>query len=119
MNTYIDIGGSEVLTLHGALLVYWGRSHGFVTWHEVRRAASDGAPFLGEARALTTYFIHHIGEGLGTSVPTEVFPENFLARTSEVMVRWTPATARTMFFAAHDKDAYRLKGQRFFQPPLV
>jgi PRTRC genetic system protein B len=24
-----------------------------------------------------------------------------------------------MFFAAHDKDAYRLNGQRFCQPPLV
>jgi PRTRC genetic system protein B len=35
------------------------------------------------------------------------------------MAWWTPATARTMFFAAHDKDAYRLNAHRFFQPPLV
>ena len=119
MNAYVDIGGTEILTLQGALLVYRGRNRGFVTWHEVRRNASEGAPFLGEAQELTTDFIHHLAEGLGTSVPTEIFPENLLARTAEIMAWWTPASARTMFFAAHDKDAYRLSGQRFFQPPLV
>ena len=119
MNAYIDIGGSEVLTLQGALLVYRGRSCGFVTWHEVRRNGADGAPFLGEAQELTTDFIHHMAQGLGTSVPTEIFSQNVLARTAEVLAWWAPATARTMFFAEHDKDAYRLNGQRFFQPPLV
>jgi len=119
MNAYVDIGASEVLTLQGALLVYRGRSGGFVTWHEVRRNATEGAPFLGEAQELTTDFVHHLAQRLGASVPTEVFPENVLARTAEIMVWWTPASARTMFFAAHDKDAHKLNGHRFFQPPLV
>lgn len=119
MNVYIDVGASEVLTLKGALLVYGGRSRGFVTWHEVRRNGAEGAPFLGEAQELTTDFVHHLAEGLGTSVPIEIFPENVLARTAEIMAWWTPASVRTMFFAPHDRDAHELNGQRFIQPPLV
>jgi PRTRC genetic system protein B len=119
MNAYIDIGGSEVLTLKGALLVYRGRSRGFVSWHEIRRNGTEGAPFLGEAQEVTTDFVHHLAQGLRTAVPAEIFPENVLARTAEVMAWWTPASVRPMFFAAYDPDAYKLNGQRFFQPPLV
>lgn len=119
MNAYVDIGGSEVLALKGALLVYQGRSRGFVTWHEVRRGEQGGAAFLGEAQELTTEFVHHLAQGLGTQVPTEILPESVLARTAETIAWWTPAMVRTMFFAAHDADAYKLNGQRFPQPPLV
>jgi PRTRC genetic system protein B len=119
MNAYVDIGDIEVLALKGALLVYQGRNRGFVTWHEVRREATEGASFLGEAQALTTEFVHHLAEGLATRVPSEIFPENVLARTPETMVWWTPALVRTKFFAAHDPDARKLNGKRFFQPPLV
>jgi len=74
---------------------------------------------LGEAQELTTDFVHHLARGLGTAVPTEILPENVVARTAETMAWWTPATVRSMFFAAHDPEAYKLNGQRFFQPPLV
>jgi len=119
MNAYVDVGGSEVLALKGALLVYQGKSRGFVTWHAVRQAPEEGAPFLGEAQELTTEFVHHLAQGLGTRVPTEIFPENVLARTAETIVWWTPGMVRTMFFAVHDADAHKLSGQRFPQPPLV
>jgi PRTRC genetic system protein B len=119
MNAYVDIGGSAVLTLKGALLVYQGKSRGFVTWHEVRRDAIAGAPFLGEAQELTTDFVHHLAQGLGTAIPNEILPENILVRTAETIAWWTPATVRTMFFAAHDPEAHKLNGQRFSQPPLV
>lgn len=120
MNAYVDIGGSEVLALKGALLVYQGKSRGFVTWHEVRGGtAAEGAPFLGEAQELTTEFVHHLAQGLGAQVPTEVLPGNVLARTAETIVWWTPGMVRTMFFAAHDADAHKLNGKRFPQPPLV
>jgi PRTRC genetic system protein B len=119
MNAYIEIGGSEVLTLQGALLVYRGRNRGFVTWHDVRRNAPEGAPFLGEAQELTTDFVQHLAEELGTAAPTEIFPENVLTRTAEMMAWWSPASMRTMFFAAHVEDAQRLGGQRFPQPALV
>jgi PRTRC genetic system protein B len=119
MNAYVDIGGSEVLALKGALLVYQGKSRGFVTWHEARRGTTEGAPFLGEAQELTTEFVHHLAQGLGTRVPTEVLPDNVLVRTAEMIVWWTPGMDRTMFFAAHDAEAHKLNGRRFLQPPLV
>lgn len=119
MNAHVDIGGSEVLALKGALLIYQGKSRGFVTWHEVRGGTAEGAPFLGEAQELTTEFVHHLAQGLGTQVPTEVLPENILARTAETVAWWTPGMVRTMFFAAHDADAHKLNGKRFPQPPLV
>ena len=119
MNSHVDIGGSEALTLKGALLVYKGKTRGFVTWHEVRRDTTGGAPFLGEAQELTTEFVHHLAEGLETAVPMEILPENVLARTAETIAWWTPLTVRTMFFAAHDPAAYKLNGRRFSQPPLV
>jgi PRTRC genetic system protein B len=119
MNAYVDIGGSEVLTLKGALLVYRGKSRGFVTWHEVRSDATGGAPFLGEAQELTTDFVHHLAEGLGTAISNEILPENILVRTAETIAWWTPSTIRTMFFAAHDPEAHKLNGQRYSQPPLV
>ncbi len=119
MNAHVAIGGSEVLTLKGALLIYRERDRSFVSWHEVRNEQTPGAPLLGEAQELTTDFVHHLAEGLGMAVPTEIFPENVLARTDEIVVWWTPATERTMFFAAHDADAYKLNGKRFSQPALV
>jgi len=43
-------------------------------------------PFLGEAQELTTEFIHHLAQGLGTRIPTEILSENVLARTAESIV---------------------------------
>ena len=65
MNIYVDVGGSEALTLRGALLVYQGKSRSFVAWHEARNA-EQGAPFLGEAEQLTTEFVHSLTQGLGS-----------------------------------------------------
>lgn len=119
MNAHVDIGGSEVLALKGALLVYQGRSRGFVTWHEARHGDEQCAPYLGEAQELTTEFVHQLAQGLGTRIPTEVFPESVVARTAETIVWWTPSTIRPMFFAAHDAEAYKLNAKRLPQPPLV
>src|SRR6266699_3903039 len=63
MNIYVNVGGSEALTLRGALLVYQGKSRSFVAWHEARNA-EQGAPFLGEAQPLTTEFVHGLAQGL-------------------------------------------------------
>src|ERR1700746_2743134 len=106
MKAYIDIGGSEELRLKGALLVYQGKSRGFVAWHEVRRSDAAGAPFLGEAQEVSTEFVRRLAQGLGRDVPIEVLPENVLVRTPEVIVWWTPAEARTMFFTLADSEAH-------------
>lgn len=119
MNSYVSIGGSEALSLKGALLVYQGQRRGFVAWHEVRPAADGGAPYLGEAQALTTEFVRGLAHGLGSRVPPEILPENVLVRTAEVLVWWSPAKHRTMFFTEHDPDLKRLNGKRFPHPALV
>jgi PRTRC genetic system protein B len=118
MTAHVDIGGSEALSLKGALLVYQGRSRGFVSWHEAKPAA-DGAPFLGEAQALTLDFVNHLAAGLGSKVPVEILPDDVLVRTAETIVWWTPAMQRTMFFRCTDEDARPLSGKQFPQPPLV
>ena len=119
MNTHVDIGGSEVLSLKGALLVYQGKNRGFVSWHEVRTGTAPGAPFLGEAQALTTEFVRNLAQSLGTDVPIEILPENILVRTAEMVAWWTPASTRTMFFAARDEEASGLNGRRLPQPALL
>ena len=95
MNVYVDVGGSEALTLRGALLVCQGKSRSFVAWHEARNP-EQGAPFLGEAQPLTKEFVHGLAQGLGSRIPVEVLPENVLVRTAEAVVWWTPAAYRTM-----------------------
>jgi PRTRC genetic system protein B len=42
-----------------------------------------------------------------------------LVRTAEVLVWWSPARYRTMFFAQHDRELERLNGRRFPHPPLA
>ena len=96
MNAYVDIGGSEVLSLKGALLVYRGRSRGFVTWHEVRNEKSEGAPFLGEAQEVTTDFVHHLAESLGSGLRIDRWSE------ASILVRQRhrrPAVVRPDFAA--------------------
>src|SRR5712671_7279079 len=90
MNIYVDVGGSEALTLKGALRVYQGKSRSFVAWHEARNS-EQGAPYLGEAQQLTTEFVHSLAQGLGSRIPVEILPENVLVRTAEAVVWWTPA----------------------------
>src|SRR5437879_13927724 len=84
MNIYVDVGGSEALTLRGALLVYQGKSRNFVTWHEVRNA-EQGAPFLGGGQPLKKKIVHGLAQGLGSRIPVEVLPENVLVRTAEAV----------------------------------
>lgn len=117
MNTYVDVGGATVLSLRGAILIYQG-SRAFATWHEAKQT-DQGAPFLGEARPLTTEFVHALSQELGSRVPVEILPENVLVRTADTIVWWTPASHRTMFFRATDKEARALSGKRLPQPPLV
>ena len=118
MNIQVDIGGSETLSLKGALLVYQGKSRSFVAWHEARNS-EQGAPLLGEAQSLTTEFVRGLAQGLGSRIPVEIIPENVLVRTPESISWWTPAMHRKMFFRSTDQDTLSLNGKRLPQPPLV
>ncbi len=118
MNPYVNIGGSEVLSLKGAILVYQGKHHGFAAWHDVRQG-SGGAPYLSEAQPLTTQFVHGLAKGLGARIPLEILPESVLVRTAETLVWWSPAKQRIMFFSQNDPQAKKLNGKRFPHPALV
>ncbi len=119
MRTGVNIGGSDSMILKGALLVYAGRHGSFVSWHEAKFPSEDGAPYLGEAEPLTTEFLRELASGLGSHLAPEVLPPNVLVRTPEMLVWWTPASQRTMFFSETSDAGKELNGKRYPHPPLV
>jgi PRTRC genetic system protein B len=118
MKPYVAIGGSESLSLKGALLFYEGRGRAFVTWHEAKPSHNGGVA-LGEARDLTTEFIRKLTQGLGTEAPAEVLPPTVLAWTGDLSVWWTPRAVRRMYFRPTSEAPRGLSGEVFSQPPLV
>lgn len=118
MKSYVAIGGSEPLSLKGALLFYEGRGRAFVTWHEAKPSPHDGI-ILGEAHELTTEFLRRLAQGLGTETSAEVLPLNMLASTGDLSVWWTPRAVRRMYFRPNSEAPTGLSGEMFSQPPLV
>jgi Prokaryotic E2 family D len=119
MRTGVSIGGSESMTLKGALLVYEGRHGAFVSWHDAKFAAEGGAPYLGEAEPLATDFLRELAAGLGSHLAPEILPPNVLVRTPEMLVWWRPVQRRTMFFAETSDAGKELNGKLYPHPPLV
>lgn len=119
MRTGVSIGGGESMALKGALLVYEGRHGSFVSWHDAHFPTEGGAPYLGEAEPLTTEFLRELAAGLGSHLAPEVLPPNVLVRTPEMLVWWTPARERTMFFAENSEAGKELNGKLYPHPPLV
>jgi len=119
MRTRVSVGGSESMALKGALLVYEGRHGSFVSWHDAKFAAEGGAAYLGEAQPLTTEFLRELAAGLGSHLAPEILLPNVLVRTPEMLVWWTPAERRTMFFAETSDAGKKLNGKRYPHPPLV
>jgi PRTRC genetic system protein B len=120
MRTGVNIGGSESMSLKGALLVYEGRHGSFVAWHEAKFPTEGGAPYLGEAEPLTTEFLRELGAGLGSHLAPEVLPPNVLVRTPEMLMWWRRARQQhTMFFAENSDAGKELNGKRYPHPPLV
>jgi len=118
VNAHLEIGQSYNLELRHAVLVYGDQHHAFATLHEVARQ-EDGPPMLGPARPLSLAFLRELGRGLGSQVAPGILPANVLARTPEMVVWWSPAARRPMFFGAADEEARKLNGGIFPQPPLV
>jgi PRTRC genetic system protein B len=118
MDLHLSLGSSEKLTLTGAILVYRGARQSFAAWHRAT-ANPDGAPMLGEAEPLSTEFLRVLSAGLGAYVAPEILPATVLVRNAETLVWWSPAQHRTLFFAAHTKDASALNGLVYPVPPLV
>jgi PRTRC genetic system protein B len=118
MDVGVSIGGSQNLTLSGAVLVYQGGREAFAVWHAAK-SGPTGAPFLGEAEPLTMEFLRTLSTGLGVYVPPEILPASVLVRTSELLVWWRPAQYRILFFGEHSGVGSDLNGKRYPIPPLV
>lgn len=118
MEAHVQIGASANLQLRHALLVYTDQQRAFATLHDII-SQEEGAPLLAPAQPLSLGFLRRLAEGLGNHVVPEVLPENVLARTAEMIVWWSPAALRIMFFGDADEQARKLNGLNFPHPPLV
>jgi PRTRC genetic system protein B len=82
-------------------------------------ACKDAPPTLGPAQPLTVAFIESLTRSLSGSVQAEVLPANILAKADRMIVWWTPARHRQMFYENSEGKAAELNGCIFPQPPLV
>ena len=126
MNIYVDIGSSQDFKLTRALLVYGKNSydsipyrHPFVTLHEVFH--DDRGARLGEGQLATPRILTDLVSQLGRPLPIEILPERVLVRVPEMIVWWTPACVRPMFFSDRGPDpvAKDLNAKPCPHPPLV
>ena len=117
MKCSVQFGGLTHLELSGAVLIYRSPGSVFATWHDAETSEGE-APRLGPATPLSHAFVEELAAGLGSSIRPEILPANVLVRTTEVLVWWTPAVSRQMFFRTGD-ELGRISGQMFPQPALV
>ncbi|MGH9454323.1 MAG: PRTRC system protein B [Terriglobia bacterium] len=118
MQAQVEIGASHRLEPRHAVLVYESSRRAFATLHDVVKP-KDEAPLLGPARPLSLTFLRRLAEGLGSRVTPEILPPCVLARTPDMMVWWSPAARRIMFFGEADAEARKLNGKYFPHPALV
>ena len=118
MEAQIRIGARREFVLKRALLIYGDESSAFATLHEVR-AEKGKTPYLGPGQSLTTAFLRALARGLGARTAPEIHPENVLARTPDLLVWWSKAQRRVMFFEGGSEEAKRLNGRMYPHPGLV
>jgi PRTRC genetic system protein B len=68
---------------------------------------------------LTLGFVESLVRSLWGGSSTEVLPENVLAKGDRLIVWWTRACRRRMFYENAEQKAAELNGRTFPQPPLV
>jgi PRTRC genetic system protein B len=118
MQVHLSIGENHRFELHEALLIYRDRQSSFITRHDVT-TRKDAPPTLCPAQPLTVAFIESLTRSLSGSVQAEVLPANILAKADRMIVWWTPARCRQMFFENSEGKAAKLNGCIFPQPPLL
>ena len=130
MKAFVHMGSTE-LTLQHVLLIYSDSA-----MEEYREVRGDGTikvgqcyasvhgvrstlpPTLLEGRPVDVAFVRTLAAGLGLKLAPEVLPPHVLCRTPEVVVWWTPAGVRPMFFR-EGSSLGRVNGKHFPHPPLV
>jgi PRTRC genetic system protein B len=119
MQAYVAIGANCEFKLSEAVLVYRAGGGGaFASLHRVKQS-DDGVPYLAPGESLTTAFVRTLAQGLGAQVKPEIFPDNVLARTPDLLVWWSPPQQRIMFFGGTDQEARKLNGLLFPHPALL
>jgi PRTRC genetic system protein B len=119
MQAYVAIGANCEFKLSEAVLVYRaGGGSAFVSLHRVKQADND-VPYLAPGEPLTTAFVRSLAQGLGAQVKPEIFPENILARTPDLLAWWSRPQRRVMFFGGTDEEARKINGLVFPHPALV
>jgi Prokaryotic E2 family D len=118
MKIHISIGENHRFALREALLVYGDSQKSFITRHEI--AGGDKAPpTLGPAQPLTVGFVETLVRSLHGSVASEVLPENVLAKGDRMVVWWTPAQRKQMFYKNSEGKCAALNGRTFPAGPGV
>lgn len=118
MNVHLRIGDNRTFSLKQAVLVYQDGTRTFATLHEVKCRPHE-SPYLCAGQSVTTGFLETLAKGLGASVEAEVLPEHVLARTPELIVWWSGAQPRLMFFGDGNAEAKNLNGKMYPHPALV
>jgi len=118
MEAHMRIGALRSFALKHAVLIYRDDSAMFATLHEVQ-AEKGKVPYLGPGQSLTTAFLRTLARGLGARIAPEILPENVLARTPDLIVWWSRARHRLMFFGGGSEEATKLNGRLYPHPPLV
>ena len=113
MQAYVNIGANIEFKLSEAVLVYRGGGDGaFASLHQVKQA-ENGIPYLIPGEALTTAFLRTLAQGLGAQVKPEIFPDNVLARTPDLLAWWSRPQCKVMFFGGSDKEVRKINGLVF------
>jgi PRTRC genetic system protein B len=118
MQIHVSIGENHRFELREALMVYGDRQKSFVTRHDVT-LQKDAPPTLGPAQPLTVAFVESLVRSLSGSSDAEILPESVVARGDRLVVWWTPAQRRQMFYKNSEGKAAELNGLVCPQPPLV
>ena len=118
MNVHLRIGDNRTFALKQAVLLYQDGSRAFATLHEVKHRPNQ-APYLAAGQSVTTGFLETLAKGLGASMAAEVLPEHVLARTPDLIVWWSRAQTRLMFFGESNAETRALNGKMYPHPALV
>jgi len=119
MHAYVAIGANSEFKLSEAVLIYRAGGGGaFASLHRIKQA-DDGIPYLAPGEPLTTAFVRTLAHGLGAQVKPEMFSENILARTPDLLVWWSRPQQRVMFFGGTDEEARKINGLVFPHPALI
>ena len=118
MTKTAHFGSNRNFSLSKAILLYSDGRELFATVHEPRDSPDGGPPYLDSGEPVTIDFLKLLAKGLGRSVPREILPANVLVRTPDVLVWWTRAQRRVMFYA-DSSDGRTLNGKVYPQPCLV